>query len=149
MNYKTIDEIHHFNFSEAHIADVQVTDSMFHLILDNVTILPENSCNRDIREMRTNGLLFKIEESQICSIIEEGYKIYDANGNLKENHEDIAISEADYTNTAKSFAEGIIYQLEKKESQYIFYIDAENERTYQMCVIGSHDIQEWDRFFNK
>ncbi len=149
MNYRTTDEMHHFNFSESYISDIQVTNGMFHLCLDNVTILPENSCNRDIREMRTNNLFFKIEEGKILSIIEEGYKVYDANGNLKENCEDITIAEADFAQTAKTFTDGMIYSLEKKDEQYIFYIDAENEHTYQMCVTGSHDIQEWDRFFNK
>ncbi|MBO5303688.1 MAG: subtilin biosynthesis sensor protein SpaK [Lachnospiraceae bacterium] len=149
MNYKTTDEMHHFNFSETYISDIQVTNSMFHLTLDNVTILPENSCNRDIREMRTNNLIFKIEECKIQSIIEEGYKVYDANGNLKNTCDDVTIAEEDFAKTAKEFAGGMIYALEKKENIYTFYIDAENERTYQMRVTGSHDIEEWDRFFNK
>ena len=45
-------------------------------------ILPENSCNRDIREMRANDLVLKIEEPVIRSLVREGYKVYDANGIL-------------------------------------------------------------------
>ena len=52
MRYTTTDELEHFSFAEAYIADVQVTGGFFHMTLSNVTILPENSCNRDIREMR-------------------------------------------------------------------------------------------------
>lgn len=60
----------------------QVTGGFFHMTLSNVTILPENSCNRDIREMRANDLVLKIEEPVIRSLVREGYKVYDANGAL-------------------------------------------------------------------
>ena len=49
MRYTTTDELEHFSFAEAYIADVQVTGGFFHMTLSNVMILPENSCNRDIR----------------------------------------------------------------------------------------------------
>ena len=82
MKYTTTDELEHFSFAEAYIADVQVTGGFFHMTLSNVTILPENSCNRDIREMRANDLVLKIEEPVIRSLVREGYKVYDANGAL-------------------------------------------------------------------
>ena len=82
MKYTTTDELEHFSFTEAYIADVQVTGGFFHMTLSNVTILPENSCNRDIREMRANDLVLKIEEPVIRSLVREGYKVYDANGIL-------------------------------------------------------------------
>ena len=49
MNYKTIDELNNFDFSESVISEVETMNGTFHLWLDNVTILPECSCNRDIR----------------------------------------------------------------------------------------------------
>ena len=63
MKYTTTDELEHFSFTETYIADVQVTGGFFHMTLSNVTILPENSCNRDIREMRANDLVLKIKIS--------------------------------------------------------------------------------------
>ena len=62
MRYTRTDELEHFSFAEAYIADVQLAGGFFHMTLSNVTILPENSCNRDIREMRANDLVLKIEE---------------------------------------------------------------------------------------
>lgn len=149
MKYKTTDELAHFNFGEAYIGDVQVMGGFFHMVLDNVTILPENSCNRDIRQMRANNMLFKIEESEITSIVEEGYKVYDANGKLMQACEDVAIKEKDFPEVAKTFVDGLVYSVEKRENEYIFTIDATNERTYQLSVSGTHDVEEWDRFLNK
>lgn len=148
MNYKTIDEIVNFNFSESHIQDLQITSGFFHIILDDVKIKPENSCNRDIREMRTNNLLFKIEDAVVESLVEEGYKVYDANGNLREAFEDVVISEQERLAIMKEFADGNLYSLEKQENKYIFTIDAPNEHTYSLTVSGSHDVEEWDRFLN-
>ncbi len=149
MNYRTTNEINHFQFTDAHVGDIQHTSGFFHMVLDNVTILPENSCNRDIREMRANNLLLKICGGQIVSIIEEGYKLYDANGKEMKRCEDKVIPESEYNEVAKNLVEGVIYSLEKKENQYEFIIDAENERTYQLIVTGTEDIEEWDRFINK
>lgn len=149
MNYHTIDELNHFTFSEAYICDVQVTNGFFHMLLDNVTILPENSCNRDIREMRANNLLLKIVGGRIDAIVEEGYLVYDANGKVLKTLEDVEIEEVEYANTAKSFADGVIYSLQKNGSRYEFVIDAVNERTYQLVVTGEGDEEEWDRFINK
>ena len=50
---------------------------MFEIVFDNVTILPANSCNRDIREMRANELVLQISEPKIEALVEEGYKVYD------------------------------------------------------------------------
>ena len=84
--YSTINEVNHFEFGEAVVGDIQLTERMFHLVLDNVKICPENSCNRDIRMMRTNELLFKISDAEIISLVEEGYNEYDADGNLKHTY---------------------------------------------------------------
>ena len=46
--YSTINEVNHFEFGEAVVGDIQLTERMFHLVLDNVKICPENSCNRDM-----------------------------------------------------------------------------------------------------
>ena len=83
MKYCTRNELANFVWKDSFIGEVQVTNGMFHLGLDNVTILPENSTNRDIREMRANELLFTIENANILTLIEEGYKVYDADGNLQ------------------------------------------------------------------
>ena len=91
MKYHTINELDHFCFKEAYIAQICAV-----IVFDNVTILPENSCNRDIREMRANELVLKISEPKIEALVEEGYKVYDANGNLKQKNEDITIAPEAY-----------------------------------------------------
>ena len=57
--YSTINEVNHFEFGEAVVGDIQLTERMFHLVLDNVKICPENSCNRDIQMQKSFRLLRK------------------------------------------------------------------------------------------
>ena len=54
MKYHTDNELQNFRFEGAYIAETCAVNGIFEMILDNVTILPQNSCNRDIREMREN-----------------------------------------------------------------------------------------------
>ena len=109
MKYHTINELDHFCFKEAYIAQICAVNGMFEIVFDNVTILPENSCNRDIREMRANELVLKISEPKIEALVEEGYKVYDANGNLKQKNEDITIAPAQKTSYRRSSLQQLWY----------------------------------------
>lgn len=148
MGYKTTNELHHFNFKEAYIASFELSASSFLAYLDHVTILPENSKNRDIREMRTNDLCLKITDAEIIEFVEEGYKVYDADGNLKSKYEDTPVSPSKYAETFKELSECMIYSLEKKDDLYTFSIDTE-DHTYLLTVKGSGDTEEWERFLSK
>ena len=143
MKYTTTDELEHFSFTETYIADVQVTGGFFHMTLSNVTILPENSCNRDIREMRANDLVLKIKEPVIRS------QVYDANGALLRTCEDEVIDQAAWNETIRSFADGTLYALKQDGENYVFEIDAPDEEEYVLAVSGTHNTASWDRFLNK
>ena len=118
------------------------------MILDNVTILPQNSCNRDIREMRANELKLKIREPEITAFVEEGYKVYDADGNLKEKKEDILIAAEDQAAKLKELEGCEIYSIEQEKGVYTVSIDTE-DHTFMIKVSGSADAEEWDRFLSK
>lgn len=149
MNYTTQDELNHFDFAESYIGDIEMVNGIFRMYLDNVTILPENSCNRDIRTMRANGFVLKIANGRITSLVEEGYKTYDANGKPIASCEDRIVESEEYPEMVKLLEEGMIFSLEKNDGAYVFAIDAANERTYTMVVAGEHDTEEWDRFLTK
>lgn len=150
MKYSTGNEWEHFGFAEAYISDIQKINGYFVMTLDNVTIEPENSQNRDIRQMRANGLDFKIQDGQVKSLTEEGYRVYNADGKLMEQHEDQIIPASQHNEVLKSFCDGdsCLYSLKKEGDIYIIEIDAGNERTYELQISGTSDRQEWDRFLN-
>lgn len=149
MNYTTVNEFDNFIFSEVHVSDVKYSGGVFTIVLDDVKILSENSKNRDIRTMRTNGLVLKLQNAEIISLVKEGYKTYDADGNLMREDDDTAIEEADYTETMNYFLDGYAFVIEKSsDNEYIFVIDGTDEHTYNLVVTADGDSEEWDRFMN-
>ena len=74
MNYRTENEFTQFKFSDVHVSDIMMSFGTFKICLDNVIIKSDNSCNRDIRDMRTNGLILKLEDANIISFVREGFK---------------------------------------------------------------------------
>lgn len=148
MKFTTTNEFDHFDFLEAHVNDIMFANGVFKIGLDDVKILPENSCNRDIRKMRTNGLILSLSDAEILSFVEEGYRIYDADGNLKKTEDDVPVDEQEYKTVFEYFTDAYAYNIEKKDDEYTFVIDGTNERTYSIIVKASGDAQEWDKFLN-
>lgn len=150
MKYTTTNEWNHFDFSEAYLSEIQKISDCYQFTLDNVKIQPDNSKNRDIRQMRTNGLYFTIQGAQLVRMVEEGYRVLDADGKPMQQYEDQELPADCYPERLKSFAdgEGCIYALEKSGHTYIITIDASNERTYVLYITGTGDREEWDRFLN-
>lgn len=144
--YNTMNEFAHFDFSEAVIGDIQLAEGMFRAVIDNVKILPENSCNRDIRTMRTNELLLKLDDAKLVTLVEEGYREYDADGNLKNTYEDIVVNPDQYKQKEEVLVEGTIYELQLADGVYSFVIDGTDERTYTLKVAAGGDEESWNRF---
>ncbi len=150
MNYRTVDELEHFEFKDAGIQSVYTRNGHLYMELEYVTILPENSCNRDIRKMGTNYMLFQIQHAQITSFIEEGFTVYDADGNKTDTVDDKILPVEEYAAGYEQLAEGTIYSLTQKGDSYEICMDTkECERTYTICVTGNHNVEEWDRFMNR
>ena len=113
MSYRTVDEFKGFNFKDAHITSMERANGHFIAILDDVKILPDNSCNRDIREMRTNELELKLQDGVITEFILEGCKIYNADGILMEQKEDEAVPPSKYDEILKNMEDSYIYDIVK------------------------------------
>ena len=147
MSFFTQNEVEHFDFSEAHIGELRFGLGPFYMLLDNVKILEANSCNRDVRTMRTNGLTLRITDPQVVAVTEEGYKLYNANGVLQQEVPDRALEPQEYANLCKNLEDAVIYELKKEDDTYRISIDGE-ERAYTLEIRGSGDTEEWERFMN-
>jgi hypothetical protein len=146
MGFQTTNEFEYFEFDETHIGNIQVMDGLFHIILDNVKILPENTCNRDIRKMRCNEMELRLEHPQIIEVIREGYILSDADGNPKETVEDEVLKPQDYTEAWEVFLDADVYAITREEQEYTFVVDATDERTYTVLVRATADVESWERF---
>lgn len=149
MGYHTKNELHHFRFEQSEVYEVRQYRNQLIFTLGYVTILPENTCNRDIREMGTNELELKLLEVSDVKFIHEGFRLYDADGNLKQETEDKVLDATKLCDELKDVCGLSIFELQKKDETYIFYLDTEEDGTYRLEVIAGEDTQDWERFMNR
>ena len=134
MSFFTENEVEHFDFSEAHISELRFGLGPFYMLLDNVKILEANSCNRDVRTMRTNGLTFRITDPQVVAVTEEGYTLYNANGVLQREVPDRALDPQEYAELCKNLEDAVIYELKKEDDIYRISIDGEERAVGIECA---------------
>lgn len=145
--YTSNNELNNFDFNESFISEIRLMNSAFIIYADNVKILSENSHNHDVRTMRANELEFCITNAKILSFIEEGYKIYDADGNLSTTVNDRTILFEEYTKEFELLSGCTIYEITQTEDIYEISINTE-DHTYSIKVSGNSNIIKWDRFLN-
>lgn len=149
MQYKSTDELKQFSFENAAIASISYSGSTFVLELDNVTILADNRHNRDIHDMRANSVIVTFTDACLTKVVAEGYKVYDADNNLKETVEDTLIAPEKYTDFFKEQENNTIYSIEETaDSHCTISIDGEYE-TYFIETTYAHSVVEWERFLKK
>lgn len=147
MGFFTENELHTFDFTESYVAELRFGLGAFELVADNVKILEKNSKNRDVRTMRTNGLHIRICEPQLEAVIEEGCKVYNADGVLQQEIADRVLEPEEYQELPKVLEGAEIYAFKKEAECYVLGIDGE-EHAYTIRVSGSADTEEWERFLN-
>lgn len=144
--YRTINEMSNFEFEESFVQAMSMTNGSFYIELQNVKIKPENSCNKDIRLMRTNDLKVTITDVSSLKVVKEGYNVYDADEKLIKKVEDVVIEKNDIIDTIKLFAESTIISF-VQQNEYIICLDTE-DNTFDIIVNGTSNIEEWGRFLN-
>ena len=147
MKYHTENELEHFDFAEAVLGEVRPGLSTVHLTLDNVKIRPENSTNRDIRTMRANGLDFAISGAKITAFVEEGYTVFDADGNLLREVPDREIPEKDWEKALRELPGMALDGIEAREGGYVVAIRTE-DHTARLEVAAAGDAEDWDRYLS-
>lgn len=149
MKYRTINELDTFDFNGGLIADIEQGDRNFIFIIDNVTIKSTNNCNRDIMDMRTNQLQLTFKNAVIEKIIEEGYKVYDADSRLQEVIEDRIVEKKEYDELWVNFLNCSFYSISFTSEQCCQLEINTDFQTYSIQICCEKTITEWERFMTK
>ncbi len=147
MSFKTTNELGHFDFNEAVIFEIRQSLDSLSIVLDNVKILPENSCNRDIRTMRTNQLTLTLLNGKISELVDEGYQLYDINMKPYKSVPDRMIEPDQYEEAFKELTDCTIHSIERTDQGYLVSIDT-FDHTWRISADADSDTEEWNRFMN-
>lgn len=148
--YSTNNELGHFDFTDSYLAEIR-TGVGVSVVIDNVKILPDNSCNRDIRTMRCNQLEIKLENGKMLALIQEGNKVYDANGSLMREELDEVVDPKEYKEVFESLYGCEVFVIDRKETDLGYEYRMEiggDEHLYTFVATGEGDQENWDRFLN-
>lgn len=150
MKYRVVNELETFDFNEGFIVDIEDGLGSLVFMIDNVTIKSGNPCNRDIMDMRTNQLKLTFKNAVIKSMVEEGYKLYDADNQLQEVVEDRVIDNDGYGEVFRSFIGSCYFDSiqELEPNEYHLNINTDYQ-TYSVIVKCEETLTEWDKFMRK
>lgn len=144
MMYTTVNECEHFDFTTAQVESMRKQGETLVIELASVTILPENSCNRDIRKMGAPFLALSFSDSRISDLVKEGVKVYDADGNLTQTIPDETLEFGEF---ATQIQGACVYELTKSANVYRVGLETE-DCTYLLKLCASGTRQDWERFMN-
>ncbi len=147
MRFQSVNELEHFDFSEAVLQKCTREMNRVEITLDNVKILPEHTLNRDIVTKRTNDFLLTFHNVSSWSLVEEGYTLYDADLNPYKKVEDRIVAEKD-----------IAYDLSLMEECYMDSLEDDNKKCQLTWVVQDHtwrleltydqSKQEWEHWIS-
>lgn len=163
MSFKSVDEIHNFDFQDAQLFKFKANDDGISFELESLIIEPENSQNENFTKSYAATTRVRLLDGKLLSAVKDGYKRYDADNKLVENVEDTYIENDQMKFILKNADGPFLYAMdacpESEEGNYLYKISVEfpsKEQydltggiSYQFKVSFTKAIFEWDRYMNK
>lgn len=164
MSFISINELEKFSFEDCQIVDVKLSTGKIEFTLEALIVRGNNSQNANYTDSYADTCTLTLVDSEILSIVEEGYKNYDADDNLISEVPDKEISLLESVSLFSSFKEQYLCAAEcdEKTANYLiftFEVDTGtlNEAgitdpylpTYLVQIKFSSATVEWDRYLNK
>ena len=164
MAFVSVNELENFSFEDCQISEVSFENDKIIFSLEALLVRANNSQNSNYTESYADKSILTLEDAKILSIIEEGYRTYDAEDRLVDEVPDKEIEEIKYEELISSFGEQYLCMAQceektKENSIYIFEVDTGtlNEAgltdpylpTYLVKIAFTKSTIEWERYLNK
>ena len=155
MKFKSTDEFMTFDFNDSLMKTIKITNDQLMFGAEGVIVKANNSNNQRFEDMFTVYLEMTFRESSISRFDEQGYKYFNANGELLNEVPDRALSEAEQKEVIAKVNNGDakIFLVEKGPDregyEIIFDVEDEGEDTsvtYQIFFDFKSSQAQWERF---
>ena len=163
MAFKSVNEIEKFDYKDCEITSFVLDENEICMELKALIIAPENSQNERSQRSYADTVKLTLKDAILEKGIKEGFKYYDADGNLKETVPEKILSEQELK-TFKFIAEtSYLYDFQKIDEaegrfRYALGIERKPENpqdlaeitdTYQLRVSFTEAEFCWDRYMSK
>ena len=151
MRFETKNNLRYFIFEEVTIMDIEVSASSVTLVMKGLIVKGNNPNNEECVDRFVDTANLRFVGGRISNVVKEGYKYYDANGNLKPD-ESVLLTDIDVLlKNCKEVALYDVVALSESDSGYVYQvgIDLNENDTYWIDISCEQTIVEWERFMNK
>lgn len=156
MKFQVKDEMNTVSFDDSAVEDLKVEGDTIVFSFGGAVIKAKNSQNTRYQDMYCGAIELRLLEAAIVRLVKEGYKYYDANGNLQEEVPDEDVPKSSWQDALERCGGGRVFTLVEDETDtgfaYEFGVDVPNQKdedktdTYWLCIRFGHAILMWDRF---
>ena len=155
MKFKSTDEFMTFDFNDSLMKTIQISEDQIMIGSEGVIVKANNSTNQRFEDMFTVYLEMTFKQSSINQFDEQGYKYFNANGELLNEIPDRPLSQGEQKqviskvnlNGAKIF---LVEKCPDRDGyEIIFDVEDEDEDssvTYQIFFDFQSCQAQWERF---
>jgi hypothetical protein len=158
MKFNTVDELQHFSFDDSAINELKTEDGKISFTFQGATVKADNSQNARFQDMFCGEIRLELEDADIVRIVKEGYKYYDANGDLQEQVPNQDVPAPAQKSVLERCAKGVVFTAVEDSVEDGFASefgidvpredDEEEVDTYWLCIRFAHARAMWDRYCN-
>jgi len=163
MSFLSINELEKLDFTDCQITDINLTDNL-ELTLEALIICARNSQNANYTDSYADEAKMVFKNVNIEAVTEEGYRSFDADGNLMSEVLDKPIAKEDIKSVISSLKNGYMFNVsceEKKDDKltYIIEVDIDESNdngvidptlpTYEIKLSFSQVSVTWERYLNR
>jgi len=153
MLYSTINELDNFQFHDAEIKEITLTDSDMTWSVSAINATTSNSQNVSSKDMCVSLATITFENPRIDSIAFTAYTVHDANNNLIKDVKSVFAKPEEYNSILSEstncycFIYGMVILLKVKDVGYLvcFNIDGGSGNFY-LTFTFSKAIVQWDEY---
>lgn len=164
MSFKSENELEQFSFENCEVVDVTQKEDKLEFKLEALIVRPRNSQNANYTESYADTATLSLFNPEIIEAFKEGYKLYDANDNVKEEIPDVELAAAEIQELLYKKAKGMYLadvvcgEKTPNSSQYTFFFeeppteeygDDLRSDSYMVRISFEKSVICWERYLNR
>ena len=117
MGYKSVNEIEQFSFDDCQITRLNVLENEIVIEVCALIVKRNNSQNTNYTDSYAGTTRISLKNAELCRVIKDGYKYYNADEVLIKEIPDEDVDEKDYKELFAKCENAYLYSMELEDKQ--------------------------------
>lgn len=157
-------EVDKFAYDDCKIIKVNISQNLMALTVEALAVEPDNSQNKNFTKSYAGDTDIVFTDMHIVKSVKEGYRYYDADGNLVSDEPDRELTEDELKELIKGLEGDYLYGIkgvddpEAEKKRYVIGIELPPENpedvtevtdSYQMLIECKNVKFSWEKYMNR